>query len=56
MTKTKGQWRQCMHVGCTRRGKHVVSYEAPKHKEFFGQTHDCCDYHAPRSLTRRIKK
>jgi len=39
----------CGHTGCLRPGVVVVSHEEPQHREFFGQTHDCCNVHKPRA-------
>lgn len=44
----KGEPIRCGHYGCYRLAVQIVSYEAPNHREFFGQTHDCCSVHSPR--------
>lgn len=36
----------CGHQGCYRPAVRVVAYETPRHREFFGQTHDCCAVHS----------
>lgn len=41
-----GQPRYCDHRGCFRYAVRIVAYEAPKHREFGGQTHDCCSVHS----------
>lgn len=37
---------QCGHTGCHREAVRIVSYEVPNHREFEGQTHDCCAVHS----------
>lgn len=36
----------CMHTGCNRPAVRIVAYERPDHKQFKGQTHDCCAFHS----------
>lgn len=36
----------CMHAGCYRYAVRIVSSEAPQHRQFRGQTHDCCSVHS----------
>lgn len=36
----------CDHRDCHRFAVRIVSYEAPNHREFGGQTHDCCSVHS----------
>lgn len=36
----------CMHRGCWRPAVRICSWEQPKHREFKGQTHDCCAVHS----------
>lgn len=38
--------RKCGHARCERTAVRVVAYERPNHKEFKGQTHDCCAAHS----------
>jgi hypothetical protein len=42
----KGRPIPCMHDGCYRYAVRIVSFEVPKHKQFFGQTHNCCSVHS----------
>lgn len=42
----------CGHEGCFMLGLYIVSWEAPDHPEFRGQTHDCCRLHAPKGQKR----
>lgn len=37
---------QCGHSLCHRQAVRIVSYEVPNHREFHGQTHDCCAFHS----------
>lgn len=36
----------CDHRDCDRFAVRIVSHEAPNHREFGGQTHDCCSVHS----------
>ena len=36
----------CDHRDCHRFAVRIMSHEAPNHREFGGQTHDCCSVHS----------
>lgn len=46
LTDGEGVPLRCMHDGCFRYAVRIVSYEVPNHKQFKGQTHDCCSVHS----------
>jgi hypothetical protein len=47
----------CMHDRCCRPAVRVVAGEEPTHKQFLGQTHDCCAVHSvpPRRKDHDVK-
>lgn len=44
----RGRPIRCMHRLCWRNAVRIVAWESPRHKEFAGQTHDCCAIHSRR--------
>jgi hypothetical protein len=46
MYDSKGNPRRCMHDNCNRIAVRIIAYERPQHKQFEGQTHDCCSVHS----------
>lgn len=37
---------RCGHKGCNKKAVRIISHERPNHREFQGQTHDCCAKHS----------
>lgn len=52
----KGRTVRCGHPGCYRPAVRIVSYERPQHRDFHGQTHDCCAVHSRPGPAERAER